>query len=392
MATLAPDGREDCAVWVEAVDERDDREGRMMRSDDRRGTLVVAILLTAAVLAATLAACGEDGGESSGIPGAGSASTIVGAGASFPYPLYSAWGSEYNDLNGIRLNYQSIGSGGGISAIQAGTVDFGASDAPLAADEIGDLLQWPQAVGGVVLVVNLDGVQSNQLRLTGELVAKIFMGEIAEWNDPAIAEVNGGIDLPQARINVVHRSDSSGTTWIFTNYLAEAAGDVWTLGGEKEIAWPTGVGGKGNEGVAASVQQLKGSIGYVEYAYAKETGLVTVQLRNADGEWVAPSLETFGEAAAEADWAGADDFYVVLVDQPGPRTWPITGASFILVQKQQKDPERARAMLGFFDWAFRDGASTAERLDYVPIPATVYELIQAKWMSITSGGEPVWSR
>ncbi len=367
-----------------------------MRKSSRRGRriAVVAAAALVAVFALALAACGsDDGGEASGIPGAGTAGTIVGAGASFPYPLYSAWGSEYNSLNGVKLNYQSIGSGGGISAITAKTVDFGASDAPLEPSELqsAGLMQWPQCVGGVVLVVNLDGVETNQLRLTGELVAGIFSGDIKDWGDAAIAEVNDGVAIPDGRINVVHRSDSSGTTWIFTNYLHAAAGEAWALGADKEIAWPTGVGGKGNEGVAASVQQLKGSIGYVEYAYAKETGMVTTQLQNADGEWVEPSLEAFGEAAAQADWAGAEEFYLVLVDQPGPSTWPITGASFIMVQKDQADAARAQSLLQFFDWAFRQGAGTAGGLDYVPLPSNVYELIQTKWSEdLTAAGSPVW--
>jgi phosphate transport system substrate-binding protein len=348
-------------------------------------TLALTVLMVAAM--ALLAACGsESGDDESGEPGAGSASTIVGAGASFPYPLYSAWGSEYNDLNGVKLNYQSIGSGGGISAITAKTVDFGASDAPLESTELEEagLMQWPQCVGGVVMVVNLDGIENNELKLTGELLAKIYNGDIKEWSDPAIAAVNDGLEIPDEEINVVHRSDSSGTTWIFTSYLDAAASDVWTFGGEKEIAWPTGVGGKGNEGVAASVQQLKGAIGYVEYAYAKETGLVTTQMENADGEWVEPSLETFSEAAAQADWVNAEDFYVITVNQPGPTTWPITGASFIMVQKDQSDAEHAKAMLQFFEWAFANGAATAESLDYVPIPESVYTLIQGEWETITA--------
>jgi phosphate transport system substrate-binding protein len=360
----------------------------------RRTVLSVALVAVLAVAAVALAACGDDEESSaSGLPGSSTSDSIVGAGASFPYPLYSKWGSEYENLNGVKLNYQSIGSGGGISAITAKTVDFGASDAPLEPAELEEagLVQWPQCVGGVVMVVNAEGIENNQLKLTGELVAKIYNGDIKDWSDPAIAAVNEGLDIPAGKISVVHRSDSSGTTWIFTNYLAAAAGDVWTLGGDKEIAWPTGVGGKGNEGVAASVQQLKGSIGYVEYAYAKETGLVTTQLQNADGEWVEPSLETFGEAAAQADWAGAEDFYVVLVDQPGLATWPITGASFIMAQKDQADAARAQTMLQFFEWAFVEGGPSAEELDYVPIPESVYTLIQSEWESgITAGGEAVW--
>jgi phosphate transport system substrate-binding protein len=365
-----------------------------MRKSDRLWRTIAAITLVVVLGVATLAlaACGDDADGGSGIPGSGSSDTIVGAGASFPYPLYSKWGSEYANLNDVKLNYQSIGSGGGISAIEAGTVDFGASDAPLEPAELeaAGLVQWPQCVGGVVLVVNLEGVESNELRLTGELVAKIYNGDITEWSDPAITEVNDGLELPADKINVVHRSDSSGTTWIFTKYLDAAAGDVWTLGGDKEIPWPTGVGGKGNEGVAASVQQLKGSIGYVEYAYAKETGLVSTQLENADGEWVTPSLDAFGEAAAKADWAGAEGFYLVLVDQPGPKTWPITGASFILVQKEQEDAARAQTVLQFFDWAFTDGGASAESLDYVPMPDSVAALIRTEWESITAAGAPVW--
>lgn len=364
----------------------------------RRAAIAVALMAVAALATLALAACGgDDTSAGSGVPGSdtatGAANTIVGAGASFPYPLYSKWGSEYENLTGVKLNYQSIGSGGGISAITAKTVDFGASDAPLTPAELKEagLVQWPQCVGGVVTIVNLEGIESNELRLTGELIAKIYSGDITDWGDPAIAAVNEGLKIPAGKISVVHRSDSSGTTWIFTSYLTAAAGDIWTLGAEKEVAWPTGVGGKGNEGVAASVQQLKGSIGYVEYAYAAETGLVTTQVQNADGKWVKPSLETFAEAAAQADWAGAEDFYVVDVNQPGPKTWPIAGASFILTQKEQPDAARAQAMLKFFDWAFNEGGASAEELDYVPIPKSVVTLIEGEWeKSISAGGQPVW--
>jgi len=360
----------------------------------RRTAAAVALMAVVALAALGLAACGGDETSAeSGPPASDTTNTIVGAGASFPYPLYSKWGSEYAGLTDVKLNYQSIGSGGGISAITAKTVDFGASDDPLEPAELEDagLVQWPQCVGGVVMIVNLEGIESNELRLTGELIAKIYNGDITDWGDPAIAAVNKGVKIPSGKISVVHRSDSSGTTWIFTSYLAAAAGDVWTLGGEKEIAWPTGVGGKGNEGVAASVQQLKGSIGYVEYAYAEEAGLATTQVQNADGEWVKPSLETFTQAAAQADWAGAEDFYVVLVNQPGATTWPITGASFILTQKEQADAGRAQTMLKFFDWAFTQGGAAAEELNYVPLPESVYTLIESEWeKSITAAGGPVW--
>ncbi len=350
---------------------------------------VAALALAAAALA--LAACG---GGSSASGTTGGADTIVGAGASFPYPLYSKWGEQYAATGGAKLNYQSIGSGGGISAVTAKTVDFGASDAPLEQADLdaAGLVQFPLCVGGVVPVINLDGVADGQLKLTAELLAQIYNGEITKWNDPAVAAVNAGVSLPDQAINVVHRSDSSGTTWIFTNYLAAAAPDVWKAGADKEAPWPTGVGGKGNEGVAASVQQLSGAIGYVEYAYAKQAQMITVQLQNKDGAFVQPSLQAFESAAAEADWAGSmPSMFLILVDQPGPDTWPITGASFILVQKVQADAARAKAMLTFFDWAYKNGAETAKGLDYVPIPKSVYDLVESDvWGSITSGGSAVW--
>ena len=255
----------------------------------RPGITLAVTVLAVLALGLFVAACGGDSstGGSSSSPAA-EGGTVVGAGASFPAPLYSKWGQEYNAVSGTKLNYQSIGSGGGISAIEAGTVDFGASDAPLEeADlEANGLAQFPMVVGGVVPVVNLEGISSNQLKFTADVLAGIFMGEITTWNDPAITDLNPGAKLPSTKINVVHRSDGSGTTWIFTNYLTAAAGDVWTAGADKEIDWPVGVGGKGNEGVSASVQQLTGSIGYVEYAYAKQTGLTTTQLQNKDGKWV----------------------------------------------------------------------------------------------------------
>ena len=357
------------------------------------------VALAAAVAAAALAiaACGG-GSESSTIPGASGAAkaddTILGAGASFPAPLYSKWGSDYNGISGVKLNYQSIGSGGGISAIEAKTVDFGASDAPLEQEELeaNGLAQFPMVVGGVVLVVNIQGFADGQLKLTPEALAGIFMGTITKWNDPAIVATNAGVELPDSKINVVHRSDGSGTTWIFTNYLTDAAGDIWTAGADKEIAWPIGVGGKGNEGVAASVQQLSGSIGYVEYAYAKQTGMATAQLQNKDGAWVKPSIETFSSAAANADWEGSlPSMALVLVDQPGEMTWPITGASFILVQMEQPDAARAKTMFEYFDWCYRNGEPGATALDYVAIPAGVYELVQEKvWPTVAVGGSPVW--
>jgi phosphate transport system substrate-binding protein len=364
--------------------------------------LLVAAALTVAALA--VAGCGGSSTDSgSGTPAPAisgftpqpmSADTILGAGASFPAPLYMKWGSDYNGVSGVKLNYQSIGSGGGISAIEAKTVDFGASDAPLEQAELeaNGLAQFPMIVGGTVLVVNLDGVADGQLKLTADVVAGIFMGTISTWNDPAIATLNSGVKLPSSKINVVHRSDGSGTTWIFTHYLTDAAGSVWTAGADKEISWPVGVGGKGNEGVAASVQQLSGSIGYVEYAYAKQTGMTATQLQNKDGQWVKPSIASFTAAAANADWkASLPSTYMVLVNQPGADTWPITGASFILMQKDQADAARGKAALEFFNWAYTSGAAAAASLDYVAIPAAVYKLVQSQvWPSITVSGTPVW--
>ena len=247
-------------------------------------------------------------------------------------------------------------------------------------------------VGGVVPVVNIDGVTDGQLKLNADLLAKIYNGDITTWNDPAITAVNPGVNLPASKINVVHRSDSSGTTWIFTNYLTAAAPGVWTAGADKEVPWPVGVGGKGNEGVAASVQQLSGSIGYVEYAYAKQAKMVTVQMQNKDGAFVKPTLDSFEAAASQADWKGSlPSMYLVLVDQPGKTTWPIAGASFILVQKDQQDAARGQAMMSFFDWAYKNGGEAAKALDYVPIPKSVYDLVESDvWKNVTVSGTPVW--
>jgi phosphate transport system substrate-binding protein len=375
-----------------------------MKTTTRSWRLMLLVAAALAIAALAVAGCGGSSTDSGGgtpapaisgfTPQPMSADTILGAGASFPAPLYMKWGSDYNGVSGVKLNYQSIGSGGGISAIEAKTVDFGASDAPLEQAELdaNGLAQFPMIVGGTVLVVNLDGVADGQLKLTADVAAGIFMGTITTWNDPAIAKENAGVKLPSTKINVVHRSDGSGTTWIFTHYLTDAAGSVWTAGADKEISWPVGVGGKGNEGVAASVQQLSGSIGYVEYAYAKQTGMTTTQLQNKDGQWVTPSIASFTAAAANADWkASLPSTYMVLVNQPGADTWPITGASFILMQKDQADAARGKAALEFFNWAYTNGAAGASALDYVAIPAPVYELVQKNvWPTITVSGTPVW--
>ena len=376
----------------------------------RRLTLLTAAVLGLALAAAGLAACGGSGGDIAGaaVPGSGSsaaaiegftpqpmqAGVILGAGASFPAPLYMKWGSDYANVADVKLNYQSIGSGGGIAAVEAKTVDFGASDAPLEEADLSanGLVQFPMVVGGIVIVVNLDGVADGQLKLTPDVLAGIFMGTTTQWDDPSIKDLNPGMTLPATRINVVHRSDGSGSTWIFTHYLTDAAGSVWTAGADKEVPWPVGAGGKGNEGVATTVQQISGSIGYVEYAYAKQTGMTTTQLQNKDGAWVKPSIDSFSAAAASADWqASLPSMYMVLVNQAGADSWPITGASFILMQKDQADAARAKATLEFLKWGYTSGASAATQLDYVPIPENVYSLAQDQvWTTITSGGSPVW--
>ena len=361
-------------------------------SNSWRLLMAAAAALVLVTMALGVAACGSSS-SSSGSTNS-QADTIVGAGASFPYPLYTKWGADYAATGGAKLNYQSIGSGGGISAVTNKTVDFGASDAPLSEADLNTagLVQWPQCVGGVVPVVNLTGVADGQLKLNADVLAKIYNGDITTWDDAAIKSLNSGVTLPNTKINVVHRSDSSGTTWIFTNYLQAAAPDVWKVGADKSVSWPVGVGGKGNDGVAGSVKQLSGAIGYVEYAYAKQASMTTVQMQNKDGMFVKPSLDTFASAAKQADWkASLPSMYLVLVDQPGKDTWPITGASFIMMQKDQADAGRPQAALQFFDWAFKNGASSAQSLDYVPIPKSVYSLIQSDvWKNITVSGTAVW--
>ena len=320
--------------------------------------------------------------------------TINGAGATFPYPVYGQWAWLYNKDTGVKLNYQSIGSGGGIRQIKAKTVDFGASDAPLKTEELDEagLLQFPMIMGGVVPVVNVPGIAAGQLKLSGATLADIFLGKITKWNDAAIAKENPGVALPDTAITVVYRADGSGTTWIFTNYLSKVSA-TWkdSVGNAKSVKWPSGVGGKGNEGVAAYVQRIKGSIGYVEYAYALQNKLAYSLLQNQDGNYVAPTSATFQAAAANADWENAEGFYLVLTDQPGAESWPITGASFILVYKEQANAKTAKEVLKFFDWCYRKGGKTAEKLDYVPMPGKVIALVEKTWKEqIKAAGKPVW--
>ena len=320
--------------------------------------------------------------------------TINGAGATFPYPIYSQWASKYHNLSGLKLNYQSIGSGGGIAQIKAKTVDFGASDAPLTADELNEsgLIQFPMVIGGVVPVFHIKGVPYAIFKLTPDLLARIFLGKIKKWNDPAIKALNPDLNLPDLGITVVHRADGSGTTWIFTSYLAKVSPEWQSkVGVGKVVNWPVGVGGKGNEGISAYVQQIEGAIGYVEYAYAAQVLMSYTLLQNRDGAFVAPTIETFKAAAANADWKNAPGYYMVLVDQPGKDSWPITGASFILIQKNQPDPAKARAMLGFFDWCYKHGANVAKSLYYVPMPMNVVDMVEETWSDeVKSDGRAVW--
>ena len=320
--------------------------------------------------------------------GAGAAD-ITGAGATFPYPIYAKWADAYRKATGIGLNYQSIGSGGGIKQITAKTVDFGASDMPMKPEELdkNGLMQFPAIMGGDVVVYNLKGVASGALSLTGPVIAAIYLGKIKMWNDPVIAKMNPGVKLPAQAISVVHRSDGSGTTFIFVNYLSKVS-EEWKakVGEGTSVAWPAGVGGKGNEGVASYVQRIDGSIGYVEYAYAKQNKLAVAKMTNRDGNVVAPSDDTFAAAAAGADWTKAPGMYLVLTDQPGKSSWPMTGASFILMHKVQAKPENAREVLRFFDWSFKNGAKMADDLDYVPMPEAVVSLIQSAWKAQIKDG------
>ncbi len=310
------------------------------------------------------------------------AAEITGAGATFPYPIYAKWADAYKKVTGTSMNYQSIGSGGGIKQITAKTVDFGASDAPMKAEDLeaNGLIQFPAIMGGVVPVINVKGVESGKLRLTGELLANIYMGKVKTWNDPAIAALNKGLALPSDAITVVARSDGSGTTFLFVNYLSKVSAEWKSSVGEgTSVKWPAGVGGKGNEGVASYVARINGAIGYVEYAYAKQNKLAHALMANKDGQFVAPSDDAFKAAAAGADWIKTPGMGVILTDQAGKASWPITGASFILMHKSQAKPDNGREVLKFFDWAFKNGEKMADELDYVPMPAAVVKQIQDEW-------------
>ncbi|MGE5160823.1 MAG: phosphate ABC transporter substrate-binding protein PstS [Betaproteobacteria bacterium] len=314
------------------------------------------------------------------------AQQVTGAGASFPAPLYAKWADAYNKATGVRVNYQSVGSGAGMRQIRGKTVDFGASDAPLTDEELAKdgLIQFPTVIGGVVPVINIPGIQTRQLKLTGAVLGDIYLGKIVKWNDPAIAALNPGVKLPDAQIAVVRRADGSGTTFIFTNYLSKVNAD-WKakVGDGTAVNWPTGAGGKGNEGVSAFVQRLPNSIGYVEYAYAKQNKLPYVLLQNTAGNFVAPEDDTFKAAAAGADWKKS--FYQILTNQPGKDAWPITGATFIMMHAKQDKPEQAHGALKFFDWAYAQGDKMSEELDYVPLPPAVEDMVRQSWGRITDG-------
>ena len=319
------------------------------------------------------------------------AQNVTGAGASFPAPLYSKWAADYNKATNVKINYQSVGSGAGLRQIEAKTVDFGASDAPLKDDELAKkgLVQFPTVIGGVVPVVNIKGIAPGQLKLNGQLLGDIYLGKITRWTDPAIKALNPTLALPDETIAPVRRADGSGTTFIFTNYLSKVNTEWKTKVGEgTAVNWPVGAGGKGNEGVAAFVGRLPNSIGYVEYSYVKQNKMTFAQMRNTAGTFVSPDDTAFKAAAVGADWTKS--FYQILTEQPGKDAWPITGATFILMQKVQEKPSQAAAVLKFLEWAYKNGDKTAEELDYVPMPANVKAVIEKSWAEIKdASGKPI---
>lgn len=319
------------------------------------------------------------------------AQDITGAGATFPAPLYAKWAADYHKATGVKVNYQSVGSGAGIKQIDSKTVAFGASDMPLT-DEVLQTkaqVQFPTVIGGVVPVVNIKGIASGQLKLTGQLLGDIYLGKITKWNDPALKAVNPSLALPDADISAVRRADGSGTSFIFTNYLSKVNAEWKSKVGEgTAVNWPTGAGGKGNEGVAAFVGRLPNSIGYVEYAYVKQNKMTYALMQNQAGNFVAPEEDAFKAAAAGADWAKS--FYQILTNQPGKASWPLTGATFILMHKSQDKPAEATAALKFFDWAYKNGDKQADELDYVALPASVKTMIAKSWAEIKdASGKPV---
>ena len=313
---------------------------------------------------------------------AAQATDVTGAGSSFVYPVMAKWSAAYKNSTGNRINYQSIGSGGGIAQIKAATIDFGASDKPLTAAELSKfgLGQFPVVIGGIVPVVHIPGVQAGAMKLDGPLLADIFLGKITKWNDPAIAALNSGVSLPDMKITVVHRSDGSGTTFNFSNYLSKVSAEWKSQVGEgTALSWPAGVGGKGNEGVAAYVKQINGGIGYVEYAYALQNHLAFARMKNAAGKFVQPRSESFSSAAATANWSSAPDFNVVMTNAAGPEAWPITATTWAIMYKKPKNAAQTKAALDFFKWAFENGKPQADSLDYVPLPDALVSKIETYW-------------
>lgn len=312
------------------------------------------------------------------------ATDVTGAGSSFVYPVLSKWSQDYSKNSKNRINYQSIGSGGGIAQIKAATVDFGASDAPLSAEDLkaSGLGQFPSVIGGIVPVMNIEGISPGQLKLDGETLAKIYLGEITVWNDPAVVALNPGMKLPGSKITVVHRSDGSGTSYNFTNYLSKVS-DGWKskIGFGTTVPWPVGVGGKGNEGVSAYVKQIKNSIGYVEYAYALQNKMTHAQLKNASGKFIQPNAKAFQAAADTADWANAKDFNLIMTNAPGDNAWPITATTWIIMYKQPKSAEQSQAAFNFFKWSLENGQQQASALDYVALPDSLVKRIEGYWKS-----------
>jgi phosphate transport system substrate-binding protein len=357
---------------------------------------VLAAILPMAFL--LVASCGRS--KQAGVAPQGSAERtstlrLNGAGATFPAPLYAQWADAYRNATGVEINYAAIGSGGGINQIAARTVDFGASDDPLKIDDLQKkgLIQFPAIIGGVVVAYNLPGF-SGELKLDGPTIADIFLGKIKNWDDPRIHQLNPGTQLPHMAITPVYRSDGSGTSFIFTTYLSRVS-PVWqsTIGADKSVKWPTGVGGKGNPGVAGFLKQIGGGIGYVEYAYAESNSLPMATLKNKDGQFIRPTSATFAAAAVNANWDPSQGFYLSLTNQPGADSWPIAGVSFILIPSQPQDPERAKAVLSFFDYAFKNGGAAADKLAYVMLPSRVIDLVRQTWSGIKgTDGKSVWNQ
>ncbi|HWE45591.1 MAG TPA: phosphate ABC transporter substrate-binding protein PstS [Caulobacteraceae bacterium] len=360
---------------------------------------VFVTVLACAVGALALAACQPKGGATNNAAGGEAAgpsgNDVTGAGATFPAPVYTKWAEDYKAKTNIGLNYQAIGSGGGIKQIEAGTVDFGASDKPLKPEDLekNGLYQFPTVIGGIVPAINLPGVQTGQLKLTGQVLADIYLGNIKTWNDPKITALNPGVKLPATPITTVHRSDGSGTNFLFTTYLSSLSPAFQTkVGASDSVQWPGGLGGKGNPGVAAFVKQTVGSIGYVEYIYAQQNHIPYALVQNKDGQYPQPVAANFAAAAAGADWTHALGNYLILLNQPGANSWPITGATFILLHKSSKDGARTAGALKFFDWAYTNGDATASTLAYVPLPQAVKDMVRKQWADQLKddSGKPVW--